>query len=104
MRAAPQPLAVHRASGQLSAEVVITAAPYDIEVYSDTLSLLNSGLTYIWSQYGVADRYCRNTHGNGTWARCNFDWSEDGTKRVRGGVRYSYHSWAAGHLWEFSGK
>ncbi|TDB78806.1 MULTISPECIES: hypothetical protein [unclassified Micromonospora] len=63
-----------------------------------------SGLAYIWSQYGVADRYCRNTHGNGTWARCNFDWSEDGTKRVRGGVRYSHNSWAAGHLWEFSGK
>ncbi|WP_406070844.1 hypothetical protein [Micromonospora sp. NBC_01638] len=63
-----------------------------------------SALGQVWSQYGVAERYCRNTHGNGSWARCNFDWREDGTKKVRGGVRYNDHEWRTGPLWEFSGK
>ncbi|WP_344922359.1 hypothetical protein [Plantactinospora mayteni] len=37
----------------------------------------------------VTGRYCRNPYGNGTWARCNFDWTESGEKRVYGGYRVS---------------
>ena len=30
-------------------------------------------------------RYCRNLHGKGTWARCNFDWPEGSAKNLIGG-------------------
>ena len=31
-------------------------------------------------------RICRNSSGNGTWVRCNFDWPEHVTACFQGGV------------------
>ncbi|MEV0730993.1 hypothetical protein [Polymorphospora sp. NPDC050346] len=64
-----------------------------------------SGLAEIYSSSGSYDfRYCRNAHGAGTWARCNFDWPEDATKRVYGGVPYSYTNHpTSSELWHFTG-
>lgn len=64
----------------------------------------NSALADIWASSGIIYRYCRNKHGYGTWARCNFDWDEIATKDVHGGVLYSYYSNAMDYLWSFSGK
>jgi hypothetical protein len=52
----------------------------------------------------VTYRSCRNKEGVGTWVRCNFNWSESGTKYVSGGVRHGYYDVATDFLWEFSGK
>jgi len=51
----------------------------------------------------VVRRLCRNTHTAGTWARCNFDWSESGSKDVYGGIVYSSASVDTTYLWSFSG-
>ncbi|MFG3691733.1 hypothetical protein [Micromonospora sp. NPDC047740] len=50
----------------------------------------------------VSVRYCRNPHGSGTWAKCNFDWVEDTTKIVYGGVRIDSDSESMTRLWSFS--
>ncbi|GAA4260809.1 hypothetical protein [Dactylosporangium darangshiense] len=50
----------------------------------------------------VLTRYCRNTHGNGTWARCNFNWSEAGEKTVYGGHLINYATMPVDYLWSFS--
>lgn len=41
----------------------------------------------------VANRWCRNPHGLGSWARCNFNWPEDKTKEVYPGIRYDSDSY-----------
>ncbi|WP_203858309.1 hypothetical protein [Plantactinospora mayteni] len=41
----------------------------------------------ISSTGSIRTRYCRNPHGNGTWAECNFDWTEESSKDVYGGYR-----------------
>jgi hypothetical protein len=50
----------------------------------------------------VSGRWCRNTHGYGSWARCNFDWVEDTTHFVYGGIRYDSDSLWYTLLWKFS--
>ncbi|MFJ6198198.1 hypothetical protein [Micromonospora sp. NPDC092111] len=50
----------------------------------------------------VSGRWCRNLHGAGTWAKCNFDWVEDTKKWVYGGVRYDSSSEWHTLLWTFS--
>jgi len=64
-----------------------------------------SGLAEIYSTNSSYNfRYCRNPHGAGTWARCNFDWPEDAYKEVRSGVRYSYTYYPVGPMiWHFTG-
>lgn len=62
----------------------------------------DSAMARIDSEYGVAVRYCRNPHGAGSWARCNFDWSESGTKDVWGGKLQGYSTMPVGYLWSFS--
>jgi hypothetical protein len=50
-------------------------------------------------------RFCRNNYGNGSWARCNFDWNEGVTKSVDGGYKQSYEGFIiTDYLWSFSGK
>lgn len=62
----------------------------------------NSALGWIVSSSGsVTQRYCRNPHGQGTWARCNFDWVENVNKQVSGGVRHSYTGWHLRYLFSF---
>lgn len=58
----------------------------------------------VWSANGVRDRYCLNNHGNGTWARCNFDWSEEGDHFVSGGYKDDYYDLVWDGLWSWSGK
>ncbi|WP_460807511.1 hypothetical protein [Micromonospora zhanjiangensis] len=62
----------------------------------------NAAMGIIDSEKGIGRRYCRNPHGNGTWARCNFDWSESGKKSVFGGVKYDHISMYYEFLWSFS--
>jgi hypothetical protein len=61
----------------------------------------NSAMARIWNFTGsetTTYRFCRNPHGYRTWARCNFDWSENATKSVYGGIRLDYDSMSLGHL------
>jgi hypothetical protein len=58
----------------------------------------------VWSANGVRDRYCLNNHGYDTWARCNFDWAEDGDHTVTGGYKESYYDLVWDGLWTWSGK
>jgi hypothetical protein len=50
----------------------------------------------------VSTRYCRNPYGYGTWARCNFDWSESGVKVVYGGYFENPRTFSGDELWRFS--
>ncbi|SCL44543.1 hypothetical protein GA0070606_0339 [Micromonospora citrea] len=61
-----------------------------------------SAMARIDSERGLAYRYCRNTHGHGSWARCNFDWSEAGRKTVNAGYRQNYATMPLSYLWSFS--
>ncbi|MEJ3746139.1 hypothetical protein WEI85_22975 [Actinomycetes bacterium KLBMP 9797] len=63
----------------------------------------HSAMAFIANDNGdVLDRYCRNPHGAGSWARCNFDWAESGYKRVHGGIRTSYTSMLLAYRWQFA--
>jgi len=53
---------------------------------------------------GVYLRLCRNNHHAGTWAKCNFNWTESSWKTVRGGILKSDRDMAYEDLWTFSGK
>jgi hypothetical protein len=53
----------------------------------------------LWSANGVRDRYCLNNHGYGTWAKCNFDWTEDGEHYVTGGYKDDYYDLVWDGLW-----
>jgi hypothetical protein len=61
----------------------------------------NSAMGMVRASSGVAERWCRNAHGNGTWAKCNFDWSESAAKDVYGGVRISSSEAQVTYLWSF---
>jgi len=50
----------------------------------------------------LTGRWCRNTHGYGSWAVCNFNWVEDTTHYVYGGIRYDSDSLWYTLLWKFS--
>jgi hypothetical protein len=63
----------------------------------------HSALGIVFSDAGsVTERYCRNTHGYMTWAKCDFDWVEDTRKTVYGGIRYDNdsHWWVT--MWSFN--
>ncbi|MET8908018.1 hypothetical protein [Micromonospora sp. NPDC004551] len=51
----------------------------------------------------IITRLCRNPFGYGTWAKCNFDWTESGTKFVTGGYFENRNQLAGQLLWQFSG-
>jgi hypothetical protein len=76
---------------------------YVLDLYSDGYS----AMALIESQRGsTLSRFCRNPNGLNTWARCNFDWREDGVKYVRGGYRDNkYFDLLSEYdfLWSFSG-
>lgn len=50
---------------------------------------------------GVSERWCRNPHGNGTWAKCNFNWVETAQKDIYGGVRINSGDARVTYLWSF---
>ena len=50
----------------------------------------------------LTGRWCRNTHGYGSWAKCNFNWVEDTKHYVYGGIRYDHDSLWYTLLWTFS--
>lgn len=60
------------------------------QIYSDSA---NGSITY---------RSCRNPNGVDSWVRCNFNWSESGTKYVQGGIRIDYDDLYTQALWSFS--
>ncbi|MEU5721007.1 hypothetical protein ABZ783_04170 [Micromonospora sp. NPDC047738] len=61
----------------------------DIVYVKDGKSDGHSAMGWIGTPYAgsLSERFCRNPHGAGTWAKCNFDWVEDTTKDVMGGIR-----------------
>ena len=53
-------------------------------------------------------RMCRNSHGNGTWARCNFNWPEGPMKQLTAGSNnqstgYKHWDYGAGVYFSDSG-
>jgi hypothetical protein len=73
----------------------------DIMFVRDGSTDSNSAMGLVLASAGVAERWCRNAHGSGTWARCNFDWSETAVKDVYGGIRIDANSFNVGLLWRF---
>ncbi|MEV4758658.1 hypothetical protein AB0J86_26640 [Micromonospora sp. NPDC049559] len=61
-----------------------------------------AAMAHIEADAGVRDRYCRNPHTAGTWARCHFDWSESARKEVSGGTLQNYATMPLDYLWSFS--
>jgi hypothetical protein len=77
----------------------------DYVYVKDTSADSHSALAWISSDAGgVHDRLCRNPHGKGTWAKCNFDWSEAAEKVVYGGRRIDYTDHEISRIWKFSNK
>jgi hypothetical protein len=67
----------------------------------DTLA----AMAFIRTDQGdVIGRHCRNNHGAGTWARCDFDWVEGAEKIVFAGYKEDYNTMYVFYLWEFSNK
>ncbi len=73
----------------------------DIVYVRDGSEDTHSAMALITASAGVADRWCRNPHGVGSWARCNFDWSETANKNVYGGVRINAGDARITYLWSF---
>lgn len=63
-----------------------------------------SALGTVYSENGVNFRLCRNTYGNATWVRCNFDWAEAGKHHVEGGYKNTSTDLWTTLLWRWSGK
>ncbi|WP_112136743.1 hypothetical protein [Glycomyces dulcitolivorans] len=65
-----------------------------------------AAMAYVSTRAGeIQGRYCRNNHGYGTMARCNFDWVEDTDHFVQAGYKIDYATEAPLQtLWEWSGK
>lgn len=65
-----------------------------------------AAMAYVSTREGeIQGRYCRNNHGYGTTARCNFDWVEDTDHFVQAGYKIDYATEAPLQtLWEWSGK
>ncbi|MFC4104675.1 hypothetical protein [Micromonospora zhanjiangensis] len=63
----------------------------------------HSAIGVIESDNGnVIKRHCRNPYGSGTWAKCNFNWSESGYKWVGGGYLANFDSMPREWLWKFT--
>ncbi|GAA3769759.1 hypothetical protein GCM10022225_65720 [Plantactinospora mayteni] len=61
-----------------------------------------SAMGFVSAENGIAYRYCRNPHGAGSWAKCNFDWAEAGGHAVRAGTLPSYSAeMRLQRLWTF---
>jgi len=61
-----------------------------------------AGVAYVDSQYGdINGRLCRNNYGYGTWAKCNFDWTEDGYHFVKGCYKVNYTTQWCNFLWDW---
>jgi len=73
----------------------------DIMFVRDNSGDTHSAVGRVVASSGVSDRWCRNAHGVGTWARCNFDWVETAQKDVYGGVRISSTEARTNYLWSF---
>lgn len=58
----------------------------------------------VYSDNGVAHRWCANNKGYGTWVHCNFDWVEEGDHAVAGGYIVQYYEEQMTQLWWWSGK
>lgn len=52
----------------------------------------------------INTRLCRNNHGYGTWARCNFDWVEDATHFADAGYKVDRNEIVMQYLWQWTGK
>ena len=66
----------------------------DIVWVKDDAADGNSALARLNGDQGsIHQRFCRNPHGAGSWARCNFDWAENSLLDVYGGVRNSQSSY-----------
>jgi hypothetical protein len=64
-----------------------------------------AAMGYVGSDNGtVLDRYCRNNHGDGTWARCDFNWTEAGGHSTSGGYKEQFYIMYLDYLWSWSGK
>ena len=49
---------------------------YVADTCTDGRSAMAQVITYNEAGNSVRHRYCRNPHGYGTWAQCNWDWPE----------------------------
>jgi hypothetical protein len=58
----------------------------------------------VYSDNGVAHRWCANSKGYGTWVTCNFNWVEEGDHAVAGGYIVQYYVEEMTQLWWWSGK
>ncbi|MBO3732339.1 hypothetical protein [Glycomyces niveus] len=58
----------------------------------------------IYSDNGVAHRWCANAEGAGTWVHCNFNWVEEGDHAVAGGYIIQYYEERMTQLWWWNGK
>ncbi|MFG2099851.1 hypothetical protein ACGFJ5_04550 [Micromonospora echinaurantiaca] len=58
-----------------------------------------AAIGYVNSTNGVDSRYCRNNHGYGTWARCNFDWAEAGRHAASAGYLEQFYVMHLDYLW-----
>jgi hypothetical protein len=58
----------------------------------------------VYSDNGVAHRWCANNKGYGTWVHCNFNWVEEGDHAVAGGYIVQYYVEQMTQLWWWSGK
>jgi hypothetical protein len=64
-----------------------------------------AGMGVVHSNEGSVDvRYCRNNHGNGTWARCDFNWAESGIHYVEGGFKVRSEYVVVMWLWSWEDK
>ncbi|WP_189047283.1 hypothetical protein [Micromonospora sonchi] len=63
-----------------------------------------AAMALVYSANGVNTRLCRNNHGNGTWAKCNFNWAEAGRHAVSAGYKEQFHILRLDYLWEWYGK
>lgn len=74
----------------------------DVVYVKDGATDSHSAIGMISTSSGVPTRICRNPYGNGTWARCDFDWVEDANHDVYGGEKVDYDSAPVNYLWSFS--
>ncbi|MEV4756327.1 hypothetical protein AB0J86_14605 [Micromonospora sp. NPDC049559] len=63
-----------------------------------------AAIGYVGSDEGILTRFCRNNHGYGTWARCNFDWVEATGHAASAGYLEQYYVMELQPLWSWSGK
>ncbi|SDL19220.1 hypothetical protein SAMN05216298_2983 [Glycomyces sambucus] len=65
----------------------------------------HSAIGFVFSTRGsVNSRICRNNHGYDTWAKCNFNWTEDALHSASAGYVETYYRIQEEVLWGWSGK